>query len=193
MDWINPVGHAAITVASVAFLFEGAHRIALHGIHRGAFLFVVPGILICALNAGASYWKYTIFAGVNATTRDRPELPDDWRKDLPPDKRQNDSLSYARLVFLTTGGLRTYFSASGNRTPYTPTEEEIRERTDRAATDQFVRTSARENLVDSIAWLVTLLLAPILGYAVAIGQRKAMPANSTAKSDARKSGARRER
>jgi len=191
MDWISPVGRAAITVASIVLLFEGTRRIALLGIHRGAFLHVVPGILICTLYAGSSYWKYTIFAGAETTARNRAELPDDWRKDLAPDKRQDDSLRYARLVFLTTGGLRTYFAMSGNRTRYAPTEEEIQERTHRVATDQFLRTAARENLVDSVVWLVTLLLAPIFGYAVAIGQRKAMPANSTAEPDARKSGARR--
>ena len=189
MDWLSPVGHAAVTVMSVVFLFEGARRIVLQGIHRRAFLFVVPGIFICALYAGGSYWKYTIFAGADTTTRDRPELPHDWRKDLAPDKRQDDSLRYARLVFLTTGKLRTYFATSGNRTRYAPTEKEIRERTDRVATDQFLRTAARDNLVDSVVWLVTLLLAPIFGYTVAIGQRRAMRANSTAEPDARKSGA----
>jgi len=191
MDWLSSVGHAPVAVMSVVFLFEGARRIALHGIHRSAFLFVVPGILVCALYAGSSYWKYTILAGVDTTTRDRPELPDDWRKDLAPDKRQDDSLTYARLVFLTTGGLRTYFATSGNRIRYAPTEEEIQERTNRVKTDQFLRTSVRENLVSSIEWLVILLLAPISGYTVAIGQRRAMPANSTAEPDVRKSGARR--
>ncbi len=190
MDWLSPVGHAAVTVMSVVFLFEGARRIVLHGIHRGAFLFIVPGIFICALYAGGSYWKYTIFASVDTTTLNRPELLDDWRRDLAPDKRQDDSLKYARLVFLTTGELRTYFATSGNRTRYAPTEEEIRERKNRVATDQFVRTSAREDLASSIAWLVTLLLAPIFGYTVAIGQRRTMPANSTAEPDARKDGAR---
>jgi len=191
MDWLSPVGHAAITVTSVVFLFEGTRRIALRGLQRGVFLFVVPGIFICLLYAGGSYWKYTIFASVETTTRDRPELPDDWRKDLAPDKRQDDSLSYARLVFLTTGGLRTYFAKSGNRTRYVPTEEEIKERMDRVATDQSLRTAARDNLFDSVVWFVTLLLAPIFGYAVAFGQRKAMPANSTAEPDAPKSDARR--
>ncbi len=76
MDWLSPVGHAAVTVMSVVFLFEGARRFVLQGIHRGAFLFVVPGIFICALYAGGSYWKYTIFASVDTTTRNRPELPD---------------------------------------------------------------------------------------------------------------------
>ena len=191
MDWLSPVGHAAVTVMSVVFLFEGARRIALHGIHRSAFLFVVPGILVCALYAGSSYWKYTIFAGAETTARNRAELPDDWRKDLAPGARQDGSLRYARLVFLSTGELRTYFATSGNRTRYAPTEEEIQERKNRVATDQFLRTSARENLDGSIVWLVTLLLAPIFGYTVAIGQRRTMPANSTAEPDARKDGARR--
>src|SRR5712692_363976 len=145
MDWLSPVGHAAITVTSVVVLFEGARRIGLHGMQRGAFLFVVLGIFICFLYAGGSYWKYTIFASVDTTPRNRPELPDDWRKDLAPDKRQDDSLSYARLVFLTTGELRTYFATSGNRTRYAPTEKEIQERTDRVATEQFLRTGARDN------------------------------------------------
>jgi hypothetical protein len=191
MDWVSPIGRAAVTVMSIVFLFEGTRRIALFGIHRGAFLFVVPGILVCALYGGSSYWKHTIFAGAETTVRDRPELPDDWGRGLTPHKRRDDSLRYARLVFVTTGELRTYFTTSGNRTRYAPTEEEIQKRTDRVATDQFLRTAARDNLVDSVVWLVTLLLAPIFGYAVAIGQRRTMSPNSTAEPDARKSGARR--
>src|SRR5882724_11672749 len=42
MDWLSSVGHAPVAVMSIVFLFEGARRIALHGVHRGAFLFVGP-------------------------------------------------------------------------------------------------------------------------------------------------------
>jgi hypothetical protein len=168
-DWllfaVNAIGGACAFIC----LFEGTRRIYAYGITRKAVLMAGFGATFCLVYAGFSYWKHHALRDVaqmlqQKTVPDR--LPADWGKDLPPDKRELSSLTLARLAFVQSGTLGTYFDASGERKPFAPTQEDIRRRESAVIAQTRLDDALRANSIDALLWLVWGFVAASFGYGV---------------------------
>ena len=127
------------------------------------------GAAFCAMYAGFSYWKHHALKDVAQTLERRtfPEdLPADWGKDLPPDKREMSSLTIARLVFVQSGTLRTYFDSAGERKPFAPNQEDVRRRDFAVVAQTRLEDAIGTNLIDALLWVIWGLVAAVFGYGV---------------------------
>ena len=168
-DWlpfaVNAIGGASAFIC----LFEGTRRIYAYGISRKAVLMTAFGAAFCFMYAGFSYWKHHALKDIAQTLQRKmfpDDLPADWGKDLAPDKRETSSLAIARMAFVESGTLRTYFGSDGERKPFAPTQEDVRRRDFAVVTQARLDDAIRNNFFDALLWVIWGLVAAIFGYGV---------------------------
>jgi hypothetical protein len=125
---------------------------------------VGAGVVACLVYVGMALWLRSHFGELAhpKTTYAVPTIPDGWGANMPADKREEYSLMLARAQFDQSGTFGKYIDRDGVRQPYSPTEQDIRDRDIlHSAQDQFAilaRVSERDAVV-----LVILMFAAMIG------------------------------
>ncbi len=183
--WTNFVVDTAVAVIALVSLFEGTRRLALYGVHRISVFMVSAGALICVAYGGFHYWKHTgLIQMARPLKHLTADLPTDWGANLKPEIRESNSLSLAKGAFYESGALRFYFSASGERKLFVPSQDDIQQRELRVKTYTFLEEAIKGNYGQAWVWWVSGLIAALLGFAFSY-EKLPLPANSTAESDAK--------
>jgi len=168
-DWLQFAVNAIGGACAFICLFEGTRRIYAYGAHRKAVLMAAFGAAFCLMYAGFSYWKYHALREL-AQSLERQTFPDDlpadWGKDLTPDKRELSSLTIARLAFVQSGTLRTYFDGTGERKSFAPDQEDVRRRDLAVVAQTRLEDAIRANSIDALLWVIWGLVAALFGYGI---------------------------
>jgi hypothetical protein len=192
--WLDYFNSIVMGVSSLLFLFEGARRLALHGVRKDAIYFASFGVFISLLVGGMAYFQHRMAVDVIETLK-RPvftkhmPLPDDWRSNCCNSTREVESRRIVQAAFVESGKFYTYLDASGKRLPFVPSEKDIKEREERVISNARMVDAAQDHLSGAVYTLIASALAMLFGAGIGHEQRRAS-ANSTAESDARKSSAR---
>ena len=161
---------AAGGACALIFLFEGARRLKVGGVHRTALVMTAFGAIFCISHAGFSYWKSVALSGMGQAHQQKmfaDELPADWGKQLDPEKREESSVAMARIAFVDSGRLRAYIDRAGERKRYSPTEEDFKNRDLAVVTQARVEYAVRINLGEALSWLILGSVAALFGFGIA--------------------------
>jgi len=189
-DWFSYVGKIVGGVFASYCLLEGGRRLRVSNMHRTALAMVAFGALYFALFGALAQWSHKLLSEpVDVTSKGRftSELPQDWGKDMSPEKREASSLSYARIVYLRHGKLVNYFERSGTARPFAPSQDDLRQREATVASDAKLQTMADATSGASVYFWLWGFLCLLFGLVLVDPKT---PANPTAEPDARKGGAR---
>ncbi len=176
-DWSDLIGRIFLVVGGFVLVYEGSRRVSSRGVHLKTLWPLVIGGLICG-SLGA--FQLHLSAQLGGTERGSlfEELPADWGKDLSPDQRTRDSKAYARLGLEVRGKVLSYFTPSGEREIYCPSEADIEAR----VRNVEIRTVALDQVDASrrSAWFALggALFAALFGLVAGIPERRTKnPAN----------------
>jgi hypothetical protein len=173
----------------IVCLFEGTRRMANQGVSKNHVLLAVLGFVVLLGNFGFSYWVHefqmetlqTLRKGINV-----PDLPPEWGSNFPTERRNANSLALARAAFLEHGLLRHYFSKSGERLVFTPTQTDLEERENNIIGLAKLEASAEDTAILPVRFAITICLAVLFG--VGFGHTQPKVANPSPNPDGPPSG-----
>lgn len=192
--WLDYFNNIVMGVMSLLFLFEGARRLALHGVRKDAVYLAAGGLFLSLLMGGLAYFQHRMAVDViemlkrPVFTKHMP-LPDDWGGNCCKSTREVESHRLVQAAFVESGQFYAYLDASGKRLPFVPSEKDIKEREERVISNARMDDAAQDRLSAAVYTLIASALAMLFGAGIGHEQRRAS-ANNTAESDARKSSAR---
>src|SRR6267143_296744 len=180
----------AFWVAVVVGTFDATRKLAAFGRSQRVWLYASGYVLVSALVGGMYFWIHQKEVGLVAGLEFRHKpLPEDWAKGQSTNARHEGSKAYATAAFRGEGVLLKHLDASGNWVEFRPTAKDIAQRD--AAVAVTTRLAEQSQMFWRLAleWWLGCIIAAAMGFIVG-RTAKAAAANSTAESDARKSGAR---
>jgi hypothetical protein len=162
-------------VIGIIAAYEGARRLACHGIHRkGVFILVSGfgvitclGLMFCILAYGGHSFL-TDFYGADAPLLVKPNLG----ANLNLEDREKQSLSLAKITYLQTGKILFYIDQSGTTKQFVPTHEDLAQREVWILTRKQLEISTFLSFRIAIFLWLSGLLAGLVGFRVG---RKNMP------------------
>jgi len=110
------------------------------------------------------------------------QLPAAWGGKLKPEEREKASLSYVSAAYHGTGKLFMHFDRSGQLKTFSPSQDQMKEREVAVAVKVQLQEQANSFFNIGIRWIVSGLLAAILGWAA--GRKRAAATNPTLERDA---------
>jgi len=163
--WFDLIIDAGSWAGATICIFEGARRVILLQRKRVALALLCMGLIYCGSVGGFSIHRFWLMGEVLEGPHAGwgSELPTEWRSDLSPSEREQNSKAYASAVYATTGNLVRYFLASGERVEFTPTQEEIRDREQRLLARGELEGHRKEALLRGIAMLAVAIITAIIG------------------------------
>jgi hypothetical protein len=167
-DWLLLVFTGVAGMFGLFCLFDGARRLAAHGVNSSGRQMIGVGLAICVMLSGYSLWKHRLLTDISRAYQPATagqELPDDWHKKTSPAKREAESLALARVLYVQTGLLKEHFDVRGQRKRFTPAQDDVKQREVAIAKAAQVEHEARTTFVDFVMWLVwgatALLFGPL--------------------------------
>ena len=110
------------------------------------------------------------------------QLPATWGGNLKPQEREKASLSYVSAAYHGTGKLFMHFDRSGQLKTFSPSQNQMREREGAVAVKVQLQEQVNSFFNIGIRWIVSGLLAAILGWAA--GRKRPAATNPTLERDA---------
>lgn len=152
-------------------LFDGTRRsVGGNNDGRGGRLILI-GLAIIGMLAANAYWQHLNYADAALAYRGAPpprELPADWGKKMTPAKREATSQNMARGAYVGSGVIRQQFDITGNRKPFAPAQDDIKNRDSVVMAAARLEHRADENFQAFVLWLVLGLSAFLFGIGFAL-------------------------
>lgn len=179
-EWLQYLFEITVGVVAVVWLFEGARRLATHGVRKDApltLLMLAGGVAISLAAAGVAYAQHRFSLELLEFMK-RPifskyvPLPDGWGADCCKGQMEPASRQLVQAAFVESGQVHTYFDSTGRRTQFTPAQSDIGERDRRILSHARLADASRAQRSGAISSLVAGLMAVLLGAALGYEQRR---------------------
>ncbi len=177
MEWTNHIINLSeyigeffkifISLFAIIAIFEGTRCISKNGISRKAINLILFGSLICfGWSAIHFFIAYTMedLSSIPYKQELFNELPDDWAKDIEPERREKNSRALAAVNFSENGKLGNYFDNYGKRVAFCPTEDDIALRDLKINTECIVNNVVVRSYENTWQWIIYALIAACLGW-----------------------------
>lgn len=186
-NWADFIFNVIGGATAFLCLFDGTRRLCAYGVHRRAVLMTILAAGICALYGGFAYWKYADLKATSSMGQRKPvsaQLPANWSRGLPPEKKEVLSLARARQSFMESGMLGNYVDRSGETRGFAPTQEDLTRRERVVAYYSRAEYAARGSLAEALLWLIIAVVAILFGLVMSLEKMPAPPAPSGEPGDA---------
>ena len=175
VGWIELLLETALLAVAFIAVYEGARRIALNGLTRGASLTLAVGLLLPVYEGGVSL---TVPGRVRAQVAEQsamraPEPPGGWEK-MPgtAEQRTTLSLNAATINYMVTGQAGQYVDASGNRVAYVPTAQQAQTREALVRDQKGAEDTGDQFFERGLRLFTTAFVSMLVGLAVGFIQRR---------------------
>ncbi len=174
-EWIDFIYWAAVYVFALVSLFDAARRLAEHGFQRNPMWLTIVGAVLCIAFSTIQFFFYHVEDDLlTSMKRDSYiSLPDDWGKNMQPNERERASVSYVTAAFMGTGKLLDYFTASGGRRLFAPSQDQIRQRESAVRVQTQLEDQKDTLLRNAVSWLLYGFLAGVGGWLTGRNRRLA--------------------
>ena len=193
-DFLQQLGNFALAltlwVLVVVGMFDAVRKLTTLGYSTRLVLYVGTFAVVSGLIGGSYYWLSHKQAQLVAMLEPQhKQLPEEWAINQSADSRHEGSKAYAIAAFRGEGVLLKYVDRDGKWVELQPSMEDIAQRDAAVAARMRLGEQSRVFWRLALEWWLGCLIAAVVGFVAGGGLRR-LAANSTAESDARKSGAR---
>jgi hypothetical protein len=179
---LSSIFDIAIYTFAIVDLFIGVLLIGSLGISKKSLFPLIFGVFYLIAHAAISYTYHNMqLDSVTMMQQSKlpPELATDWGADLPPPKRTEISLSFARIAFGSHGKLRYYFDLTGNKQLFVPSQTDLDKREEVTSLIAELNYSASVSLERAKSSLIVAFFAALFGYLCSRGSQLTLHSRGT--------------
>ena len=164
-------------------LFDGVRKIA-KGDRTRITIWSITGLTVLSIGfSSGNFYIYSLEKKLlDGFEGPYIQLPATWGGNLKPQEREKASLSYVSAAYHGTGKVFMHFDRSGQLKTFSPSQNQMKEREGAVTVKVQLQEQANSFFNIGIRWIVSGLLAAILGWAA--GRKRAATTNPTLERDA---------